>query len=279
MLKDLKLLFFRTLKLWQIFVIPYILGLLILSMSGLKLYDALLEVSQGNVLLDKLVSNFDLSIFFDFWRLNSLRLSPMLLSSFLVFPIIWVIEVFFTGGKIDAIYVGFFRLTRFLIQSKKFFWRNLRLALVSLVAWLFLIVFTCVAVFFWSSYMVSKNELEIFLIALPLVLLISYIGLCIFLSKKMAFNKLYETENQSVSRLFKESFRSVLKSKVVWLNALFFIGMNVLLIYAYLNIESLFSGSNIFTAFAFMVLQQVFILVKKYINTCWLGSFSKKIKG
>jgi hypothetical protein len=279
MLKDLKLLFLGTLKLWQIFVIPYILVLLILSISGFKLYDALLEVSQGNVLLEKLVSNFDLSIFFDFWRLNSLRLSPILLNSFLAFPIIWLIEVFFTGGKIDAINVGFFRLTRFLIQSKKFFWRNLRLALVAFVAWLFLIIFTCIAVFFWSSYMVSKNEVEIFLIALPLVLLISYIGLSIFLSKKMAFNKLYETESQSVSRLFKESFRRVLKSKVVWLNALFFIGMNVLLIYAYLNIESLFSGSNIFTAFAFMVLQQVFILVKKYINTCWLGSFSKKIKG
>lgn len=129
--------FRRTAQNWQIvlllFLVNFCLGLFI----AFPAFNILQTESQNSLAFDKLVADFDFTVFTDFLRQSAKTLKPLLSLSAALALVYSIINVFFSGGILSQFTIrDTFRLPDFLKNSAHYFVRFLLLFLVQLLFFL-----------------------------------------------------------------------------------------------------------------------------------------------
>ena len=116
--------------LWWIFVVNLFCGMLGTAPGFLRLHHALGHSLAGQPLIDR----FDLGMFAELFRLPDVELMRFTTTSYLFAFVFFVFMLFVTGGVLET-YRGGRRLTsaEFFAASGAFFWRFVRLLLLSIV--------------------------------------------------------------------------------------------------------------------------------------------------
>ena len=127
------LLWRRQNVLWWVFVVNFLCGILGILPATMNLSQAL----HGRLAADKLVNPFDLGMYVELLRLPDVDISRYNISAFVFAFVFFLFMLFVTGGIIES-YREDRRLSTgdFFASSGAFFWRFVRLLLLSIIPFL-----------------------------------------------------------------------------------------------------------------------------------------------
>ena len=179
----------------------------------------------------------------------------------------WLLSVFFTGGIISSFYFGKFTHADFWKNSFKFFFRNLRISLYSIVLY---IVVLAVYVFFIKLRIehfnaISSVETNYYRLIYSLIVLIP---LLIFIKVVTEYAKftLYLTEQKIILKTLWRSVKYVLKNPLkVFTIYVSILGLSFLLFVIYLSINKINYSAAVGITLIFII-KQVIIFIRIKLN-------------
>ena len=260
--------FRRTAQNWQIvlviFLVNFTLGLIVAFPS----FSIIKAESEQSLAFEKLIKDFDFTVFYDFMHKNGKSLISLIPVGFLLAGIYTLLNIFFSGGILSQFTIrDTFKLSEFLKNSWHYFLRFFLLFLLQVV---FLIV-ALIAVFivFGIFGVISDGKTEPTFVAwmiFPCAFAFYYITYLLNVGD-YAKVLLHRDDLLNPWKAFEKAadyvFRNFKTMQVYW--AIVVVGFLVVLIYLFL--ESAIGMTSGFKIWLMFVIQQFFIFCRVFIRT------------
>ncbi len=246
-------------------VILYLLSLGFSLIVSVPLFKILSYEIDGTLSINTLLSDFDYMAFSDFIRFYSdklLKLIPMVALSLLLYGLFYN---FFLGGIIDATKNGHLKLLRFLIFSKRYFWKNLLISLLVWIFWLGFISGITLLIYFLEESIKSETYRGLILKFLPAVILFvlgqTYFMLASNYSKVILHNEIKPL------RAFFSASRHILTNIKPWLVYAGLVSIGIVGGIVYFYISDSMRTATIVGLIAAFILQQLLVLFRCFLKT------------
>lgn len=260
--------FRRTAQNWQIvlviFLVNFTLGLIIAFPS----FSIIKAESEQSLAFEKLIKDFDFTVFYDFMHKNGKSLISMIPVSLVLSGFYIALNIFFSGGILSQFTVrDTFKLNEFLKKSGHYF---LRFFLLFLLQVIFLII-ALIAIFavFGIFGAIADGKTEPTFVAwmlFPSAFTFYYITYLLNVGD-YARVLLHRDELLNPWKAFWKAtdyiFRNFKTMQIYW--ALVMIGFAVILVYLFL--ESSIGMTSGFKIWLMFIIQQFFIFCRVFIRT------------
>lgn len=260
--------FRRTAQNWQIvliiFLVNFILGLIIAFPS----FSIIKAESQQSLAFEKLIKDFDFTVFYDFMHKNGKSLVSLIPLGFLLAGLYTLLNIFFSGGILSQFTIrDTFKLSNFLKNSWHYFLRFFLLFLIQVVS----LILTLIVVFFAFGIFgaIADGKTEPTFVAwmiFPSVFTFYYITYLLNVGD-YARVLLHRDDLLNPWKAFWKAtdyvFRNFKTMQVYW--AMVVVAILVVLIYLFL--ESVIGMTSGFKIWLMFVIQQFFIFCRVFIRT------------
>ncbi len=268
MLTILRQAFRRTAQNWQIvlviFLVNFTLGLIIAFPS----FSIMKAESEQSLAFEKLIKDFDFTVFYDFMHKNGKSLTSLIPVSFLLAGLYTLLNIFFSGGILSQFTIrDTFKLSNFLKNSWHYF---LRFFLLFLIQFVFLIIALIVAfVVFGIFGVIADGKTEPTFVAWMIFPSAFAFFIITFLLNVGDYARvlLHRDDLLNPWKAFWKAteyiFRNFKTMQVYW--AIVVVGFLVVLIYLFL--ESAIGMTSGFKIWLMFIIQQFFIFCRVFIRT------------
>jgi len=260
--------FRRTAQNWQIvlviFLVNFTLGLII-AFPSLSIIKA---ESEQSLAFDKLITDFDFTVFNDFMHKNGNSLVSIMPVSLLLAGLYTLLNIFFSGGILSQFTIrDTFKLSEFLKNSWHYFIRFFMLFLIQLISLIlgFIAILTVFGIFgvlvdgktepTFVAWMIFPSAFAFYYITY-LLNVSDYARVLLHRDALLNPWKAFEKAADYVFRNFKTM-------QVYW--AIVVVGLSIILIY--LMLESTIGMTSGFKIWLMFVIQQFFIFCRIFIRT------------
>lgn len=260
--------FRRTAQNWQIvliiFLVNFTLGLTIAFPS----FSIIKAESEQSLAFEKLIKDFDFTVFYDFMHKNGKSLLSLIPVSLVLTGIYTLLNIFFSGGILSQFAIrDTFKLNEFLKNSGRYFLRFFLLFLIQVVS----LILTLIVVFFAFGIFgaIADGKTEPTFIAwmiFPSVFTFYYITYLLNVGD-YARVLLHRDELLNPWKAFEKAadyvFRNFKTMQIYW--AVVMVGFAVMLVYLFL--ESSIGMTSGFKIWLMFIIQQFFIFCRVFIRT------------
>lgn len=258
-------------------IILYLLSSGFSLIVAIPLFKILSHEIDRTFSINTLLSDFDYVAFSDFIRFygDKLRtLIPLAALSFLLYALFYN---FFLGGIIDATKNGHLKFLRFLIFSKRYFWKNLLISLLVWIFWLGFISGIILLIYFLEESIKSHTYRGLILKFLPAVILFilgqTYFMLASNYAKVMLHN------GSKPLRSFFAASRLILTNIKPWLVYAGLVSIGIMAGILYFHISDSVGTVAIAGLIASFILQQLLVLFRSFLKIYhfrFIASFTRK---
>ncbi len=260
--------FRRTAQNWQIvlviFLVNFALGLIIAFPS----FSIIKAESEQSLAFEKLIKDFDFTVFYDFMHKNGKTLVSMIPVSLVLSGFYMALNIFFSGGILSQFTVrDTFKLNEFLKKSGHYFLRFFLLFLIQVVFLVLAVLFVFIAYGVFGviadgkteptfvAWMIFPSAFAFFIITF-LLNVGDYARVLLHRDDLLNPWKAFWKATQYIFRNFKTM-------QIYW--AIVVVGFAVMLVY--LSLESNIGMTSGFKIWLMFIIQQFFILCRVFIRT------------
>jgi len=260
--------FRRTAQNWQIvlviFLVNFTLGLTI-AFPSLSIIKA---ESEQSLAFDKLITDFDFTVFYDFMHKNGNSLVSIIPVSLALSGFYIVLNIFFSGGILSQFTIrDTFKLNEFLKSSWHYFRKFFLLTLIQLIS--LLLGYVAIIAVFWIFGAIADGKTEPTFVAWMIFPCAFAFFIITFLLNVGDYAKVlsYRDDLLNPLKAFEKAadyvFRNFKTMQIYW--AIVVVGFTIMLIY--LMIESTIGMTSGFKIWLMFIIQQFFILCRVFIRT------------
>lgn len=260
--------FRRTAQNWQIvlviFLVNFTLGLIIAFPS----FSIIKAESEQSLAFEKLIKDFDFTVFYDFMQKNDKSLTSMIPVSLVLSGFYIVLNIFFSGGILSQFTLrNTFRLSEFLKNSGQYFLRFFLLFLIQLIS--LILSLLAILIMFGIFGAIANGKTEPTFVAwmiFPSAFAFYYITYLLNVGD-YAKVLLHRDELLNPWKAFEKAadyvFRNFKTMQVYW--AIVVVSFAVMLVY--LMLESSIGMTSGFKIWLMFMIQQFFIFCRVFIRT------------
>jgi hypothetical protein len=260
--------FRRTAQNWQIvlfiFWANFTLGLVIAFPS----FSIIKAESEQSLAFEKLITDFDFTIFYDFMQKNGKSLVSLIPVGFLLAGIYTLLNIFFSGGILSQFTIrDTFKLNEFLKNSWHYFRKFFLLSLIQLIS--LILSYISILTMFGIFVAIADGKTEPTFVAwmiFPCAFAFYYITYLLNVGD-YAKVLLHRDDLLNPWKAFEKAadyvFRNFKTMQVYW--AIVLVGFALMLIY--LTLESTIGMTSGFKIWLMFVIQQFFVFCRVFIRT------------
>lgn len=232
-----------------------------LSFGLILAYFSFNELSKLNlVALKSLIVDFDYMYFSEAIRFYENELLNILKAVFKLLVIYFSLNTLFSGGIIDAVLNGEFRLQRFLIFSFRYFFKTLVVGSLVISLLCFLLGLSGVLAWVINKFFDYHTHKTVVLAQIPSVILAFLSILFSFIIWDYARIKMFQ--GISAISAFFESMKEAVKNPKLWRNIIFLLFCSIILHLFYILIDYWIGMRSLVTIFLLIIIQQVFVFLR-----------------
>ncbi len=246
--------------------LSYCISVLFSLIIAVPFYNTILQVSENTLSLNTLVKDFDYMIFTDVTRLYGDALKPYILWFMVLLCVYLIIYSFISGGIIDAVINKKLKLSRFFVQSYRYWGKTLGLGLLLLFLSLILIIVSVSVGVLMQNLIENHNHRSIILVQLPALILFALSHIYLFLIWDYARVLLIKTQNLRGIEAFTRAFNLTLSNFYPLKTLLLIVLLGCAGLGIYLLLDKLIGMTSALTIILMFVFQQLFIYFRGFIR-------------
>lgn len=260
--------FRRTAQNWQIvlviFLVNFTLGLIVAFPS----FSIIKAESEQSLAFEKLIKDFDFTVFYDFMHKNGKSLVSLIPVGFLLAGIYTLLNIFFSGGILSQFTIrDTFKLSEFLKNSWHYFRKFFLLSLIQFIS--LILGYIAILTMFGIFVAISDGKTEPTFVAWMIFPCAFTFFIITFLLNVGDYAKvlLHRDDLLNPWKAFEKAadyvFRNFKTMQVYW--AIVLVGFAIMLVY--LMLESTIGMTSGFKIWLMFVIQQFFIFCRIFIRT------------
>lgn len=249
-------------------ILLYLVSLFFGLLVGIPFYLTAETIGGNSMELDRLVSNFDFSTFFDFTRKAGKSFRPQYMATAALGFMYFLLNIFFAGGVVDRAehLKEKFSFSRFISSSARTFPRYLGAYVLMLLVSI-CIFFASGIIYFVATLLAdSGNDRSLILwLSIPTIILVVSLS---FMLTVQDYTKvlLYKYEHLGIGTAFSKAFGFVFKNPKTLLNLWILIAFAMILFAVYSGLDYLIGMTGIATIILFFIIQQVVSFIRIFLR-------------
>ncbi len=274
--------FYKGLKdsfsVWKGLFVIYISGLFLALPVTAVFYFFINKILSNTVMAHKVLVDFYFPFYGQVLNEYSVVINSLFLSGFAAGAVYLLITVFFSGGLIVHFTQkkGPFCIKTFFVNSAGYFWRFLRLVILSapffmiiLFFFLFLLSFTMI---FTENSLTEVPRIKGTVFNTGFFLILTFLVSALFdIAKIITVHSGYKKIFQAFKNAFVWFLRNI---HLIFVLILLFIFTGLIMLFTYFYIESKINTTGIFTILILFLWQQLFILGRQWLKVSFLAGYS-----
>jgi hypothetical protein len=260
--------FRRTIQNWPIVLLIFIVNFCLGLCLAFPAFNILQTESNQSLAFDNLITGFDFTIFSDFLTKGGKSLKSLLPIGFALTALYAILNVFFSGGILSQFTLReTFRVSDFLRNSAKYFFKFLLIFLIQIVFLIFAIIVSLVIYSIFGAIAYGKIE-PIFMAWMipPTVFMLFYITFLLNVGDYAKVLLHRDTLLNPWNAFWKASTYVFTNFKTMYIYWSVLMASVILLLF-YLWLESATGMTSGFTIWLFFVVQQVFVFCRVFLRT------------
>jgi hypothetical protein len=260
--------FRRTTQNWQIVLVIFLVNLTLGLIVAFPSFSIITAESEQSLAFEKLIKDFDFTVFYDFIHKNSKSLVSIIPVILALNGFYIILNIFFSGGILSQFTIrDTFKLNEFLKNSWHYFRKFFLLSLIQLISLIF--GYIAIITVFGVFGAIADGKTEPTFVALMTFPCAFTFFVITFLLNVGDYAKVLSHRDDLLNPLkaFKKAadyvFRNFKTMQIYW--AIVVVGFTIMLIY--LMIESTIGMTSGFKIWLMFVIQQFFIFCRVFIRT------------
>lgn len=257
------------LSLWKnkgVVTLSYCISVLFSLIIAVPFLKTLINISENTLSLNTLIEDFDYMIFTDATRIYSTALQPYILWFLVVLSFYIFVYSFLSGGITDALINKKLKLSRFLVQSYRYWGRTFGLGLLILLLSLIFIVVSVSIGVLMQEVIENHNHRSIVLVQLPAFFLFLISHIYLFLIWDYSRILLLKKQNFRASEAFTKAINLTFSNFYPLKTLLVIACLGLAGLGIYLFLDEIIGMSSAFTILLMFVIQQLFIYFRGFIR-------------
>jgi hypothetical protein len=253
----------RTL-LFLVYAVNLVLGLVVTSFF----YKILIAEAGGSIVLNQLIADFDYMIFSDFMRVHGSAFGPVGLSAFALGGLYYIVNIFITGGIFHQYKYGGpkFQFKDFFKSGLSLFGKYLLLAMIVFLFGIFVLAFSGILILVFVNIAEGGSEREYILWMVPPLTMLIFMLSVLTVVSDYARYLIFENRRLNPVKGFGSAVSYVLKNfktvGIYWLIS----GGGILVVLAYILIDSIIGMRGEFTILLMIIIQQFVVFGRIFVK-------------